>query len=312
MHKALLLYNPLSGSRLERRRKEIDRIVSLLRESGVDVACFPTASAVDTSEQARQAVAAGFDIVFACGGDGTIHDVLQGLVGSQVALGVIPMGTANALAHDLGLPLAPVTAARAALSATRVRVAVGKVECRGINGVPVSSFFLVALGIGVDAHLFYALSPGMKSRLGMASYYLKAIHLWLTHKMVDFTVTYSHLQSRPATVDVSQLLGVRIRNFGGIVGQLARGASLETSHLRLVLFRTRSRLRYLRFMTGCLLRTDWKVPGIELADATDLECRAPEATRIFVEADGELLGTLPAKVTMVPDAITLLAPKRPA
>lgn len=309
MRKVLLLYNPLSGSRLERRRKQVDEIVSLFRGAGVQASCSPTGSGPGTSEQARQAVASGFDCVFACGGDGTIHDVLQGLVGSQVALGVIPMGTANALAHDLRLPLSPLSAAQAAVLGTPLRVAVGKIECQGISGTPLSRYFIAALGIGVDAHLFYKLNPAMKTRLGIASYYLKAIHLWLTHRMVDFTVSYSG-DKGTETADVSQLLGVRIRNFGGIVGQLARGASLESRCLRLVLFRTQSRIRYLRFVTGCLFRRNWTIPGIELADAVSLECRAPEASRIFVEADGELLGTLPARVSMLPDAVTLVVPNK--
>src|SRR6476660_4144199 len=103
MRKALLLYNPLSGQRNERRLQQIETVADILRSAGVEVSNSPTRSAADATAQARQAPTSGYDTVFACGGDGTIHDVIQGLAGTDVALGVIPLGTAYALAHDLGL-----------------------------------------------------------------------------------------------------------------------------------------------------------------------------------------------------------------
>ena len=107
MKKVALLYNPLSGGRPKRRLADMKAAVAVLREAGVEVIASPTQVASDATPQVRQAVAEGCDTVFACGGDGTVHDVLQALVGSQVALGIIPLGTANALAHDLGVPLSP-------------------------------------------------------------------------------------------------------------------------------------------------------------------------------------------------------------
>jgi diacylglycerol kinase family enzyme len=118
-------------------------------------------------------------------------------------------------------------------------------------------------------------------------------------------------------VKVSQLLAVRIRDFGGVLRELAPGASLERDDLRAVLFRTRSRIAYLRYVMRGLLGARWNVPGIELVHCTAAACRdlalslnAGARSRIFVEADGELLGTLPATITMIRDAVTLIAPTR--
>lgn len=168
----------------------------------------------------------------------------------------------------------------------------------------------MAVGVGVDAHLFYKLNPLAKSRLGMAAYYVKATHLWLTHPLETFSVEVSQ-GGAVRQVNVSQLLAVRIRNFGRVLRELAPGASLERNDLRLVLFHTRSRITYLRYIIRGLLATTWRGTGIELADGDRVTCRSPESqpeSRIFVEADGELLGTVPAEITMVPDAVTLLAP----
>src|SRR5258708_3947142 len=115
MRKAVLLYNPLSGRRRERRHADVEAAAAVLRDAGVEAITEATRGQAETAHQTRQAIADGCDTIFACGGDGTIHDVLQGVVGSDVALGIIPLGTANALAHDIGLPLTAVGAARAAL-----------------------------------------------------------------------------------------------------------------------------------------------------------------------------------------------------
>ena len=131
MRKAALFYNPLSGRRRERRLADVRAAMAVLHQAGVEATAEPTRGQADAAEQARHAIAEGCDTIFACGGDGTAHDVLQGMVGSDAALGIIPLGTANALAHDLRLPLSPVGAARALLTAKARRIALGRVEYFG-------------------------------------------------------------------------------------------------------------------------------------------------------------------------------------
>src|ERR1700733_7825893 len=153
MRKAQLLYNPLSGRRRERRTTDVEEALSVLKGGGIEATTAPTRAASDATDQTKYAIAAGCDTVFACGGDGTVHDVLQGLVGSQTALGIIPLGTANSLAHDLKLPLSPARAARAALTAKPLRIAVGRVTYLDLTGKESQRYFTVIVGIGVDAHL---------------------------------------------------------------------------------------------------------------------------------------------------------------
>jgi YegS/Rv2252/BmrU family lipid kinase len=313
MQHALLLYNPLSGGRRRARRQaDVDAVLGVLREAGVRVEGRPTDGPARAAAQAREAVSAGCDAVFACGGDGTVNDVLQGLVGSQTALGVIPLGTANSLAHDLCIPMDPARAARAAFQAESRRIAVGRVEYQ-CGDQRATRYFTVTVGVGVDAHLFYQLDPGFKGRLGMAAYYAKATSLWLTHKMGFFQARVVESDSAaPVEAEVSELLAVRISQFGGLLRELAPGASLWRNDLRLVLFRTRSRIRYLRYIVRGLLGRTGCIPGIELQYASRVRCEyLPGASRerIFVETDGELAGTLPAEISMVPDALTILVPR---
>jgi diacylglycerol kinase family enzyme len=321
MRRAALLYNPDSGGSRVRRQAELESVLALLRGASVEAQLILTDSPAHAEEQARQAILAGCDTVFACGGDGTIHNVIQVLANTRAALAILPLGTANALAHDLGLPTNIAAAARAALDAAPRRVALGRIEYLDLEGKPGARFFIVTAGAGVDAHLFYKLHAPAKQRMGMAAYYAKAWQLWFTHPMTRFLIEFAETGSDlPQRAGVTELMAVRIRNFGGVLQELAPGASLERNDLRLVFSRTASRLAYLLYVTRGLLRCSWKIPGIELAYSGRVSCQylpAPssdgpprEQPRVYVEADGELVGTLPAEITIAPGALTLLAPSR--
>jgi diacylglycerol kinase (ATP) len=322
MRKAALLYNPDSGGSRARRQTELESVLAVLRGADVDAQLVLTDSRAHAEEKARQAVLAGCDTVFACGGDGTIHNLIQVLANTATALAILPIGTANALAHDLGLPMNVAAAARAALCASPRRIALGRVQYLDLEGHPGSRFFIVAAGAGVDAHLFYKLHAGTKQRLGMTAYYSKAWQLWFTHPMTRFLVEFAEASSQQACrADVTELMAVRIQNFGGVLQELAPGASLDRDDLRLIVCRTASRLAYLLYVTRGLLRSNWKVPGIDLAHSRRVSCQYPPASasadgvpqsqpKVYVEADGELVGTLPAEITIAPNALTLLTPAR--
>jgi diacylglycerol kinase (ATP) len=316
MRKAALLYNPDSGGS-QQRLSELESALAVIRAGGVEAELIPTESRDHGGEETRRAIDSGCDTIFACGGDGTIHNIAQAVAHSNVALAILPLGTANALAHDLKLPLKVVAAAKASLQAVPRRIALGRVTYADLQGNPGTRYFLVTAGVGVDAHLFYKLHSGTKQRMGMAAYYAKAWNLWFTYPMPRFAADYLEAGAEiPRHAEVTELLAVRIRNFGGVVQELAPGASLDRDDMRLVLSRTASRLAYLAYVTRGLLRLRWAIPGVDLAHSTSVSCSykqpsgpSPER-KIYVEADGELLGTLPAEITVVPNALTLLAPPR--
>jgi YegS/Rv2252/BmrU family lipid kinase len=315
MRKAALLFNPDSGGS-RKRQSALESVLALLHGAGVEANLILTHSPAHAEEQTRQAVLAGCDTVFACGGDGTVNNIIQVLANTQVALAVLPMGTANALAHDLGLPMNIVGAAKSVLKATPRRVTLGHIKYQDLEGNSGVRYFIVAAGIGVDAHLFYKLHSGTKHRLGMAAYYAKAWHLWFTYAMTRFQVEYTESDSnQPQRANLTELLGVRIRNFGGVLRELAPGASLDRNDLRLILCRTASRAAYLSYVTRSLLGLHWRVPGIDLVHASRAVCeylpaaKDAQPTNIYVEADGELIGTLPVEITVTSNALTILSPR---
>ncbi len=319
MRKAALLYNPVSGGS-RKRQGELEAALAILRNAGVEASLLPTDSPDHAGEEARRVVADGCDTIFACGGDGTIHNIAQVLANTPVALAVLPMGTANALAHDLGLPMSVPAAAKAALTGFPRRIALGHIDYLNLKNEVSSCYFVIAAGVGVDAHLFYQLRSEFKQRMGMAAYYAKAWHLWFSYPMTRFDAKYLDTDSSAGVASVTEVLGVRIRNFGGVLRELAPGASLDRDDIRLILCRTAKRWAYLAYVTRGLLGARWSVPGIDVVSATVVGCFYPSEgempshpqgqTPIYVEADGELIGTLPAKMSIVPNALTVLAPAR--
>ena len=320
MRKATILFNPNSGRR--GRDAELDHAIGIIQSAGVRTELTVCRSSQEATDNARCAVASGSDTVFACGGDGTIHDVIQGLAGTPAALAVLPFGTANALVHDLAIPLRPSAAAQAAVEGRVRRIPLGRIEYEDFNGKPAARYFTVAAGVGVDAHLFYKLTAELKSRSGMAGYYLKAWHLWATHKMRRFEVEYSNHDGDKHHASLTELLAVRIKFFGNILRELVPGASLDRDDLRVAMCRTASRNAYLRYVAGVLLGRQWEIAGIDLVTCSEIVCRLPKKAgsaadgdvdaaieeRVYVEADGEFLGRLPARITMVPDALSLVVP----
>src|ERR1700722_5772654 len=316
MRKAVLLYNPDSGGSQSRRLGQVRSALEILRRAKVEAELVLTESVAHAGEHASRAIEDGCDTIFACGGDGTIHNIIQVLAQTNVALAILPMGTGNTLAHDLRLPLKVTEAAKAALSSKPRRIALGRVQYLDSNDKPSARYFVVTAGVGVDAHLFHKLNREIKQRWGMTAYYLKAWHLWFTYPMTRFQAEFMETESsEPRQASLTELMSVGSRNFGGVLRELAPGASLDRDDLRLVLCHTSSRIAYLLYVARGLLGSRARIPGIELVSSRTVSCHYAQAdlphetsaqTKIYVEADGELLGTLPVEIFLVPDPLTLL------
>jgi diacylglycerol kinase family enzyme len=311
MQRVALIYNPASGQHSKGRRAAIDEALAVLREAGVEVEALETLAPGSAGILAAEAVRGGCDAVFACGGDGTVHEVLQSLVGTRVALGVVPSGTANALAANLGLQTTPAKAVRKLLTAEPVRLSVGHISYSDGAGATHTRYFTVAAGVGADALFLSRLDPSLKRRLGYLLYVIEAFRVWATHDFPLFEAAFvEHESAQPRVEEISELLAVRIRDFGGVLNHMVPGATLHKNDLCLVAFKTRSRFRYFSFLISVVLGRQKFTGDIELLDAVSVECRPRNGslTRVFAEADGELLGDLPVRLEIVPDAVTLLIP----
>ncbi len=312
LRRAALIYNPASGQVSTGRGAAILQAATTLRAAGVEALVIETNGPGTGTARAREAAEQGCDAVIACGGDGTVHEVAQALVGTEVGLGVLPLGTANALAADLGLIASPPEVARRLLTAARQRIPVGRISYTDRAGAPAWRYFVVAAGIGPDALLMYRMDWRLKRRLGYLLYLIEATRIWATHPFPLFEATIAENGTGTSrALEVSQLLAVRVRSFGGALRQLAPGATVHNGHLQLIAFQTRSRLDYMRFLMAVLAGRPSFKGSVQLLEATSVECQAPAAAkgRLFVEADGEVLGSAPVRMEVVHDALTLLVPE---
>lgn len=311
MRRVALIYNPASGQVSARRSAAIEGVLAVLREAGVEAEALETDAPGSARTLARAAMRGGYDTVLACGGDGTVHEVLQALVGTPVALGVVPLGTANALAQDLGLGTSPVHAVRTLLTAVPTQVPVGRITYRDAQGTERARYFTVAAGVGADALLMKSMDAELKRRLGYALYLFEAFRIWATHPFPLFQATFTRSLSRTVdSAEISQLLAVRVRSFGGALGRLVPNASLRSPSLSLISFKTRSRYSYLRFLLAVIAGRQTFSREVELVDAEAVECRPRNGSKksIYVEADGEVLGRLPARIEMAQQTLMLLVP----
>jgi YegS/Rv2252/BmrU family lipid kinase len=312
MKKALLIYNPFSGFQRHRRVEQVEAAADELRRAGVETRILPSRGPSKAGAQAKEAVEGGYDTIFACGGDGTIHDVLQGLAGShQAALGIVPLGTANALAADLKIPRDPVLAVRRQLQYRPKAIAAGLIESCSNEQRKHRRYFTVMAGVGPDALLVYSLSAEAKARWGVAAYVVNAFWEYLTYRHAPYEMTITTNSGQQEKVTTAQVMAVRVHDFGGPLKKFARGADLSRNDLRIVLFRGGVRLSYPAYLLSALFGLQVSIPGVELIDAQEVVCRAfpgHEDRKVYCEADGECLWRLPVRISIVPNAFSLLMP----
>ena len=312
MKKGTLIYNPVAGRRPNGREREIRRAADLLRQAGLQVELAPTARPDMAHELAQAAVASGADVVLACGGDGTINEVINGLAPSRVPLGILPGGTANILAHELRLPLNPVRAAREFGYWKPHRIALGRARWNQARCAPsadesasptCSRYYASVAGIGYDAHVVYKLSSWLKKNLGVAGYVLESLRQWLSYSFPRFSSRLD-CEERQGTFAVVH----RTRLYAGWL-HLAPTADLFTPRFAVCSFPSGNRLRYLLYALAVLTRQHLRLNGVSLDQSTAVVCTPVDDSAIIrFELDGELSGTLPATFEIVPDALTLLAP----
>jgi len=257
------------------------------------VAHAPTEAAGHATELARDAVAAGADLVLVLGGDGTINEVANGMIPSHVPLGVLPGGTANVLANELGLGNSLERAIERLGQCVERRIAVGKL----CNARGESRHFLMMGGVGLDATIVSKVHSGLKARAGKLAYWVAGLGEFFG-SVGQFHVHVGGEQRQCGFVLVS-----RVRNYGGDM-EIASGASLLSDDFEVVLFEGSNPLRYAAYMTAVTLRRVKSMPGVRTLRAR----RVAFSGDAHLQIDGEYGGRIPATLEMVPDALTLLAP----
>jgi YegS/Rv2252/BmrU family lipid kinase len=307
MRRVVLLYNPTAGRGPRENEHAITQAADALRSRGVQVVLQATRMQGSIAKQAADALKDSADTIFACGGDGTVHDVLQGVVEQpNITLGVLPMGSANVLARHLQLPLDPVSAVLKQLEYDPRTIAAGSV--RYTDGTNIKQrYFLSLAGAGADGMLVYRMLATGKHQLGRSMYYLRAAQLFATSRFPVFQLTYVLANGDAIERECVSAMAVRVNDLGGPFSPLVRGAQLTHELLRVALVKGPSRVglpAWFALSWAGLHRHN------RYAETLDVRSfRVTSAGPVQVQADGEWLGRTPCEVSLIPNAVRLLMPK---
>ena len=295
MPRAVVLLNARSRSGA---RPPLDRILGAFAVAGWQVEARAGLSAAWTTEAAHEAVADGVDAVFGGGGDGVLAAILPAVLHTPIALGVVPLGTGNVWARELGLPLLPEAAIAAQLAAPPRRVDLGLANERP---------FLVAASAGFDASIVQAVEAGSKS-WGQLAYPLAGLGLAPAVRGTRCQVQFD--AEPPLETSLLAAIAMNGRLYGGLV-PLAPGARVDDGRLDVVVFSGRATLdlaaHTARVLTGLHLdEPSITIRRVEQVTIDSLEQPLP------TQCDGDLYGTTPLHIRVLPQAIWALGAPEPA
>jgi len=272
----------------------------LLRRDGLDVSALPTDGPGSATEIARQCIHDGADLILVAGGDGTVNEVMNGMVHSTVPLGVLPCGTANVLANEVGLGR-PDQVAAAFSSLVPARISLGALFEEQDRH---PRHFLLMAGAGFDARIVHKVDEKMKTVVGKGAYWVAGFSQ-IGARLPEFNVDVEEGHYR-----CSFALASRVRNYGGDL-EIARNVSLLDHNFELVLFEGTSTMPYVRYLFGVLANRLQHVKGVTVLRPRSVRFSAPDVEEpIYVQVDGELVASLPVTVSIVPRALTLMIPPK--
>ena len=320
MRRVQMFLNPLLIN-TARRRAIVEQIAELLSAHGSDVHLQETLSAQSAGDQAREAVAAGFETVLVCGGDGTFFQVLQGVAGSNAVLGVLPFGTGNVIAQNLHLPRNPLLAAQLLVSSTPRSVSLGQITVSPPgHGRNRSWYFFIAAGMGVHAALMNLAPTGQgKRRGGRLAYFVGGARLLIEHPIQTFEIEMHLADGTTIRENACEAIATHVSE----INRWRPGGDPFASWLRVAWVPPTGRmgLAHASFHALATRHTNgefgWAgLPFPRYATVERLVCRAlrnhPPSAPLLVEADGEVLGAAWTEIKMAGRQLNLLWPNAAA
>jgi len=285
----LIVFNPTAGVR---RVGRLWRVLDLMAASGVRIELAETRYPGHAIELARGAAEDGAGLVVAAGGDGTIAEVANGLNGSGCRLGVIPLGTANVMAHELQLPFFPREVA-AALAFGRTRL-IWPGLATGPSG---TRLFVQMLGVGFDAQVVQRVPLGLKRGLGRYAYVLQTLRESAQYRFGPIRVRLDGAMFEAASVIVS-----KGHLYGGCY-TLAPGATPTRRGFAVALFDRSGPLSALLYGAALPLDLLPRMPGLRLLRAGQITI---DSEHVPAQTDGDFAGTAPLAVCDAPVPIAVV------
>jgi diacylglycerol kinase (ATP) len=286
----IIVFNPVAG---RRRAHLLWRVLDVLVANGVRLDLAETHRAGHAEALARDAVRRGEQMVVAAGGDGTIAEVANGLMGSGVRLGVIPLGTANVLAHELSLPFAPKSVAAALAFGRTCTLWPGQA-----NGPDGGRLFVQMLGVGFDAHVVHNLPFPLKKLFGKSAYVMQSMRELTRYRFPVIRMRIDDRETEAASVIIS-----KGRLYGGRF-HLAADAAPSDPGFSVVLFDRAGPAAAMMYGAALPLNLLGRAPGVRHIRARRIDFLQNEA--VPAQTDGDRAGFAPLWVSDAPGPIQVV------
>lgn len=282
------IVNPVAGQRV---KADIRQALCDLATKA-DVVVRETEHAGHGEDIARELDPAKTDAVVAVGGDGTVNEVLNGLIGRGVPLGILPFGTTNVLAREIGIHGSRERAVATVLNGNTSPVCVGKANSR---------YFLMMAGVGFDADVVCCMNTELKRSLHTAAYVVAGLKMLcrVRPRQLRVTVDGTTVGACSAVIGNSSFYGGSFR--------ITPNARLAEPAFEVCLFKKNSRMDIIRYCFGVLFRRHMTYTDVELCKGRHIRVEGSDS--MHVQLDGDCAGRLPLDVTVADTSIDLLTPK---
>lgn len=290
--RAHCIVNPAAGKGLS--KKQWDDIWQTLLRTGYDISYQFTGGKGECFSMAKKAVDDGIELVVAVGGDGTINEIVNGIIGSKIKLAVIPTGTGNDFVRTVNIPLDPVEAAIVVGTLQTKKIDIGKVG---------ETYFINVAGIGFDAQVAAEVNKGTKLLTGKLAYLWAIVKAIMDFKPAKIEVSYKESKE---VWEVLVLALANARYYGGGM-EIAPKASIEDGLLDVVMIESMSRLEFIKSLPLLLKGEHLSHPKVKVHRWQKFSLAGDSS--IHVHADGELLAGLPFDVEIMPKAMEIVIPK---
>ena len=250
----------------------------------------------DAAELAARAVREGSSDVIVAGGDGTINEAIQGLAGTSRRLGIIPRGTANVLARELGLPLDEEQAVAVIARGKSRKIYLGLMTDETTNE---SRYFVLMAGIGLDASVVGRVQPSLKKRIGKGAFWISGLSHLATWNPQPFTLEINGDQYKATFAAIG-----KAARYGGDLA-ITPGARLDQPDFEVCIIQTTSRVRYLRLLSYAMRNgMPRDKPEVRFVNAVSVKAYGDAQVQI----DGELIGALPMRFGIAPHSLEVIVP----
>ena len=301
MRRGLLVYNPAAGGR--DRTAQMAALASRARDRGVDLSLFATEGPRHATELVRAHLGERPDLVAVAGGDGTIAEAASALVGSDVPLAILPAGTTNVVARELGLGTTPEEAAES-LASTATRTLTTWPSAGRTS--------LICTGVGFDARVMANVNPVLKRLFGRVGFSLTATVEWARYEFPPIEVTGLDADGAPFTRRATFVIAANTSKYAGDA-ILSPFADPGDDLLDLVLFTSESRidlLHFYRLLPGGRA-AQLGVRGVERFPVRSFAARSLAGYELEVQVDGDAAGSTPVTVGPAGGKVRFLVPPEP-